>query len=203
MLIIFDFDGVLRFTSWEALFRANIAIAKWAGKDYRDFFRNIEEFKKWWSPDWRENRRKMGIRINKKGSPFHKIYDPYVFIFSWVTDVLEELSKTHTLTILSSASEESIKKSLGSRLKYFKLIVGHEQVKKLKPHPEGINFILKKINIDRSKTLIIGDSYVDVLAGRNAGIKTGVVSWGLDKWKELLKLKPDYLFENPEDLLSI
>lgn len=203
MLIIFDFDGVLRSASWTGLFKAYIAVAKWAGKSWKDFFKDLWEFKKWWNPDWHENRRKLGIKIDEKGSPFHKVYDPYTRVFPWVTDILKKLSEKHQLVLLSASSKASIEKSLGSRVKYFTLIVGCKQVEKLKPDPEGINLILKKTKTDPSQALIIGDMTADILAGKNAGIKTGVVSWGLGKWKKLLKLKPDYPFENPEDLLSI
>ncbi len=204
MLIIFDCDGVLRSASWEGLYKTYIAIAKWAGKDYRDFFPNLELFKKWWNPSWHRNNQRLGIKDYVKETPFHKVYDPYTSVFPWVNKILEEVSKKHILCVLSDGSEKSIKKSLGSRIKYFKLIIGYEHIKKeIKPDPEGINLILEKIKTDPAKSLMIGDTRVDVLAGKRAGTKTGVVSWGLGKWEELLKLKPDYKIEKPGDFLNI
>lgn len=174
------------------------------GKDYRDFFQNLDEFKKWWNPDWHKNNEKIGIKDPKRATKiFHHCYDPFTSIFPWVTDILKELSKKHLLTILSAASIDSIKTSLDFRMKYFAFIAGAETVRNLKPDAEGINLILKKTKTPRSMALIIGDMPEDILAGKNAEIKTGAVGWGLGKWENLVKLNPDYLFRQPRDLLSI
>lgn len=205
MLIIFDCDGVLRSASWEGMLEAYIAIIKYLGKDHRDFFKNLEEFKKWWDPDWRKNDKKLGIVPGESTNSniFHQYYDPYIYTFPWIPDIVGELEKKHTLTILSSASDNSIKDLMGEAVKYFRLIIGYECVKKLKPDPEGINLILEKMNISPSETIMIGDTNVDILAGKNAGTKTGAVTWGLGEKNELLAISPDYLFEKPTDLLSV
>ena len=204
MLIIFDCDGVLRSTSWEGLLKAYVAIIQHLGKDYQDFFKNLKEFKDWWNPDWHKNNEKLGIKDSLKiNKIFYENYEPYISVYPWAANVLEQLSQKHLLTLLSNASEVSVKKSLNLMAKYFTFIAGHECVKRLKPSPEGINFILKKINVDVSETIIIGDTVEDVLAGKNAGVKTGAVSWGLGDWEDLLKFNPDYMFKEPLDLLSI
>ncbi len=43
----------------------------------------------------------------------------------------------------------------------------------------------------------------DIKAGKNAGIQTGAVRWGLGDWDELLAQNPDYKFEKYKDLLWI
>jgi len=205
MLLIFDCDGVLRSISWNALINAYIAIIKDFGMDWQDFFSDIEEFKKWWNVDWHKNAEKLGITNDKmQNSAFHKYYDPEIYIFKWVENTVKQLDKRHYLAILSASTESSIRRFLGRKIiKYFPIIVGQEQVSKLKPDPEGINLILSKTGFQQSEVLMIGDMPEDILAGKNAGVKTAGVLWGLGEKEELLKANPDYLYEKPSDLFFI
>ena len=59
--------------------------------------------------------------------------------------------------------------------KKFDTIVSGEDVKKLKPAPDGILKILKILGIEKENSIFLGDSYVDLKAGRSAGI-TSVLS---------------------------
>lgn len=203
-LIIFDCDGVIRSASWEGLFKAYLLITRELKKDHRDFFKDLKEFKKWWNPDWKENNKSLGV-INYEvvNKIFYGCYEPYTAIFPWAPDILGQLSKKYALAMATNALSGSVKKSLGKTAEYFSLIVGSEHVEKLKPNPEGIDLILKKLNFLPSEALMIGDMKVDVLAGKNAGTKTGVVNWGLGELRELKKFSPDYAFKKPDDLLSL
>ena len=208
MLIIFDFDGVLRSASWEGLFKAYVALVEYKGKDYKELFGDLEEFKAWFNSDWRENLRRIG-EFERREYPvtdkiFHSLYDPHIRIFPWVKTLLEDLSKRHTLALLSASSVKSIEKSLDNLSDFFSVIAGSEHVNEIKPDPEGIHLILEKLNGILENTLIIGDTEADILAGQAAGIKTGAVKWGgLTPWETLMDLKPDYAFHEPEELFSL
>lgn len=208
MLIIFDCDGVLRSTCWNTLYKAYLVTITYLGKDPAEFFKDIQEFKKWFNSDWHNNLDRVGVpykdKITVLNKIFHDIYDPAIQTFPWVKDILRELSSRHIISVLSASASQSVRKSLKSSEKHISLIVGCDQVKKVKPHPEGIIFIVEQMNADLSETLMIGDMDVDVLAGKRAGVMTGVVSWGmLESEKELAVLEPDYIFSKPEDLLLI
>jgi len=56
--------------------------------------------------------------------------------------------------------------------KEFNLILGEEDVDKLKPDPEVINQAMGKLHVPPDQTVIIGDSDKDILAGQAAGIRT-------------------------------
>lgn len=206
MLIIFDFDGTLMKEDWEGLFEAYKAIIKSQNKDYRIFFKNLEEFKKWWSPDWRKNDQKLelsDIDIPKAHKIFYETHHLYIGLFPWVNSVIPILAGKHRLAILTNRHRKSAQNYLGRLEKYFKLVIGGEDVKKLKPNPEGIKIILKETCVNQDETLIIGDMPDDILAGKAAGIKVGVVKWGLADWDELMAYLPDYSFEEYEHLLQI
>ncbi|MBN2067407.1 MAG: HAD family hydrolase [Candidatus Diapherotrites archaeon] len=59
---------------------------------------------------------------------------------------------------------------------FFDFVVGSDMVSEAKPSPEGINLAIKKLNANREFTAIVGDSKFDMLAGKNAGIKTIAVN---------------------------
>lgn len=203
-LLIFDCDGVLRSASWEGLFKSYVVVIEHLEKDYRDFFRNIEEFKKWWDADWKKNNAKLGVTDpDLAGKIFYEHYEPHIALFPWASDILKRLSQKHVLAMATNASQKSVENFFGDEAGYFSVIASSENVKKLKPDPEIINFILKKLDFLPSQATMIGDMAVDILAGKNASIKTGAVSWGLGEWEDLLKLNPDHQFKNPEDLLDI
>lgn len=53
---------------------------------------------------------------------------------------------------------------------YFDMVVTALDVKNPKPHPEAIEKILRTLNLDREKTILVGDSLNDRLAAEAAGI---------------------------------
>jgi len=208
MLIIFDFDGVLRSISWPGIYEAYIEILRFKGKDYKEFFPDLSTFQQWFDSDYKKNLNKI-IEIKPDefsviNAIFHAHYDHHVSLFPWVDDLLKELSSRHTLALLSASSSSSVKRSLGDLARFFLMILGSDQVKKIKPDPAGIHLIMEKEKSVSENTLIIGDTEADILAGKSAGIKTGVVKWGgITSWETLMNLKPDYAFQEPAELFSL
>jgi phosphoglycolate phosphatase len=85
----------------------------------------------------------------------------------------------------------------------FAAVYGGNSFERKKPDPVGIFQILTDTNGQAEKTWMIGDSSVDVLTGRNAGVRTCGVSWGYatDSFKTT---PPDFLihrFEEIEELV--
>ncbi|MDO8443563.1 MAG: HAD family hydrolase [Candidatus Azambacteria bacterium] len=207
MIIIFDCDGVLRSASWEGLYKAYIKLIEAQGKEPYDFFTDMKSFKLWWNPDWHRNNEKLGLPLYKTDeidTIFHEVYDSYIHLFDWVPEIICELYCKHLLALLTSSAESSVRKFLDGSNKYFDCIVGCERVKKLKPHPEGIHKIMRNFpEVSEEEFILVGDMTVDIQAGKNAGIRTGAVSWGFGEKEELLSLSPDMFFAAPQDLLKI
>jgi len=206
MLIIFDLDGVLLGASWRGLFEAYKEMISVAGKDYRKYFTTFREFKEWWSPDWQENIGKIGIREKDLGEAhenFYRIYNSYTYLFAWSSKVVCELAKSHQLSIFTNRHSSSARTLIKPISRHFACIIGGEDVRRLKPDPEGIYRILSILEKEEENTLMIGDMPEDIIAGKLAGIKTGAVKWGLGDWKNLLAENPDYTFEKYKDLLRI
>ena len=54
---------------------------------------------------------------------------------------------------------------------FFDMVVTASDVKKPKPHPESVEKIVQKFNLDKEEAVFVGDSDVDQQAAKSAGIK--------------------------------
>ena len=208
MLIIFDCDGVLRSVSWEAMYEAYLAISKHIKREPTEFWQGLSDFRKWHNNDWHYNLARMGVASKTDYPPigkiFHDIYDPCIFKFSWVEEVLEHLAqKQHTLAVLSGAYASSVIESLDEVTSYFVTIKGHEHVQKIKPDPEGIHLIMNELGASPIDTIMIGDSHADIVAGKLAGVMTVGVTWGMTDFEEMKELEPDHIFDDHMHLKSL
>ena len=87
---------------------------------------------------------------------------------------------------------------------YFDIVRGADELKyKRKPSPEGINYILRKLNVKPENTLMVGDSTHDIHAGKRAGVKTCAVTYGYRDEKILASESPDFLIHKLTDLVGI
>lgn len=85
----------------------------------------------------------------------------------------------------------------------FTAIEGHEEGGPVKPDPLIVNRFVEKYGIDKSKTLFIGDSYVDVDTAQNAGVKSCLVTWGYGFYKKALLERADYVISKPKQLAAL
>lgn len=85
----------------------------------------------------------------------------------------------------------------------FNIVIGPESLKKLKPDPEGILKVLDAFGEDPKKTIMIGDTYTDVEAGKAAGTYTCGVTYGIGSTEDLLKASPDYIVDDIIKLTDI
>ncbi|NQU17127.1 MAG: HAD family hydrolase [Candidatus Saganbacteria bacterium] len=70
-------------------------------------------------------------------------------------------------------------------------VIGSDGVECSKPAPDMINLILKKLNIDKTNTIMVGDAASDIKMGINAGVKAGIaVCSGITPEKKLSELTP-------------
>lgn len=62
-----------------------------------------------------------------------------------------------------------------------------------KPNPFHVNELIKKYEIDKTKSYFIGDKTSDIKTGENAGIKTILVKTGKAGKDNLYDIKADYI----------
>ena len=82
---------------------------------------------------------------------------------------------------------------------FFVRIYGGNSFLTKKPDPLGVQTILHETGVAADEALIIGDSSIDVLTGRNAGMWTCGVTYGFAPLS-LDEVPPDVLIETPREL---
>lgn len=71
-----------------------------------------------------------------------------------------------------------------------------------KPSPRGIFISMDKTSSTKDETLMVGDCAIDIISGKNAGVKTALVSF--NAWfDEAKKEKPDYIIDKFNEIIKI
>jgi phosphoglycolate phosphatase len=82
---------------------------------------------------------------------------------------------------------------------FFVRVYGGNSFATKKPDPLGVLTLLQETGVGAAETLIIGDSSIDVLTGRNAGLWTCGVTYGFAP-RSLEEVAPDVVVETPREL---
>jgi phosphoglycolate phosphatase len=85
---------------------------------------------------------------------------------------------------------------------FFLHVYGGNSFPTKKPDPEGARSLLKETKTRPHEAAIIGDSSVDVLTGRNAGIWTCGVTYGFAP-HTLCEAPPDVVVDKPRELADL
>ncbi|GAQ94213.1 phosphoglycolate phosphatase [Thermodesulfovibrio aggregans] len=119
-----------------------------------------------------------------------------------VKETLEQLKGFKKAVVSNKLTELSVKtlENLGL-LNYIDFVAGSDFFSERKPSSVPIIETIKKFNTTQDKTIIVGDSELDIMAGRSAGVKTVAVTYGY-RGKELLK-DADFVIDKFSDLLKI
>ena len=128
-------------------------------------------------------------------------------LYEHVEETLEYIKKSgedNKIALVTNKPEDltyKILEVLGVK-QYFDMVVGPESVRKMKPDPEGILLVLEQFKIPPQQAIMVGDSHVDVEAGKNAGTVTCGVTYGLGNREELINSSPDILINDLGELLE-
>jgi phosphoglycolate phosphatase len=101
-------------------------------------------------------------------------------LYPGVQQTLAALGATCDLAVLTNKPIRfsiSMLEGLGIR-GHFAVVYGGNSFERKKPDPSGVLQILQDTGGAPENTWMIGDSAVDVLTGRNAGVATCGVTWG-------------------------
>jgi phosphoglycolate phosphatase len=86
--------------------------------------------------------------------------------------------------------------------KYFFQVCGGNSFHTKKPDPFGALTLCREAGAEPAESVMVGDSSNDVLAGRNAGLWTIGVAYGLCP-RDLLVTPPDVIVDSPSELLQV
>lgn len=84
----------------------------------------------------------------------------------------------------------------------FSHVLGGDSLPMKKPDPTPLLFTCEKLQCSPDNSYMIGDSKNDVLAGKNANIKTLALSYGYNYGQDIKDFLPDKTFDNFTDLTT-
>ena len=196
--IIFDFDGTLAdtlpvcFYAFQAVF-----------KDFDHLECTTEEIKEMFGPS------ETGIIIenlqNKDHEQaieyFYKRYEEKHHETNYKNDEINDLlqylkNEGYKLGIVTGKGT----RSLNISLKYlnmenlFDVVITGDDVKKPKPHPEGVYKALEQLGVLSNEAIFLGDSEADIQAGIHARVFTIGVQWLPNYQTADFKLQPNLIF---------
>ena len=210
--LIFDFDGTLMDTngvilrSWQHTYRT--LTGHEGDEEYilRTFGEPLELSLKNAFPDVPVEK---SVDIYRTWHADH--FSEMISLFPGVSEMLKEAkSRGYKMGIATSRVEETLYEGLQ---KYdltdlFDEIVTVEEVSSHKPDPECIFKVLEKLGSNPENAVMVGDSRLDMMCAKNAGVKAVLVAWSLSLKGMALgdfpeAEAPDSIIRTPMELFDI
>lgn len=208
--IIFDFDGTIADT-FDLAFDFMSAYAKKAGLKSVD----RSEIDRPKSSPLRDLIDEFEIGLSK--IPFLLKYirkaikenidevPPFDGILEAISDIKLDsvkMGRNIRLGILTSNSKSVVKEFLvnNNALDYFDFINSESS---LFGKHRALNRLVKDYSLSKEQTIYVGDEVRDIEGAKKAGVKSAAVIWGYNSEKLLKKHNPDFLVQNPQELLDV
>ena len=123
-------------------------------------------------------------------------------LYPGVREALDRLlagdAKMAVLTNKPVRMSRAIVEALGVG-RHFARVYGGNSFEQKKPHPIGIETLMRECDATRERTMMVGDSAVDIRTARNAQVKACGVTYGFQP-ETLAAEPPDLLVDRIEEL---
>ncbi|SFL83390.1 pyrophosphatase PpaX [Salibacterium qingdaonense] len=203
--ILFDFDGTLVNTnpliisSFEHVLDSYYPgrysredIIGFIGTPLPENFRSID-------PDRAEEM----IRMYQQFTLDH--HDAMLEEYEGVTETIQRLHEQgfHLAVVTTKRKETALMGLEASGLApYFPTVITLADVERAKPDPEPLERAMAAFGSKPGKTMMVGDSKYDILAGKNAGVRTAGVAWTIKGEEHLQSYEPDIMLQTMPGILS-
>ena len=128
-------------------------------------------------------------------------------ILSNVIPTLEKLKKDgFKLAVATSKRNEAVGPLLVKigLYKYFDLVTGLREGMRNKPYPDMIEYVMEQLNVGTQRTVMVGDTPLDIITARNSGIHviavTSSIALGITTMDKICNANPDAIISSLVDL---
>jgi phosphoglycolate phosphatase len=128
----------------------------------------------------------------------------YTRLYAGVEPSLDQLHAAGVEMAVLTNKPVRISRAIVDRLgvgNFFGQVYGGNSFDFKKPNPIGIDRLIEEFGAQRDRTMMVGDSSVDVLTARNARVKSCGVTYGFQP-ETLVEPRPDLLVDRMEDLVD-
>ena len=159
---------------------------------------------------------KDSVPTNTSDILINKVYNEYVDYYTKNNNDLTRpyedimtllkllIANKYLLAITSNKMQEAVTELNENTFEgLIDVAIGERKTLKLKPDPEMLILALEELGLKPDEVIYVGDTEVDLLTAKNASLKSVAVTWGFRSKKELLIHDPNYVIDNPLDLLEI
>jgi len=133
-------------------------------------------------------------------------HDDMVKLFPQVEEVVQQLhARGIRLGVVTTKNKPGTIRVLDmfGLQKYMEAVITLNDVEHPKPHAEPILKAIELLGADPSRTLMVGDSPMDIQSAKAAGVRSAGVAWSLKGEKALLDHKPDYMLHDMNDVYTL
>lgn len=127
-------------------------------------------------------------------------------LFSEVKETLETLkNEGYQLVLITNKPSKFIPELMDylGISQFFTLMLGANDSTKIKPHPAPIFKVLGELGVLQSEFIFVGDSRNDILAARNAGVRSIALTYGYNYGESIENESPDYMMDKFAELLPL
>jgi phosphoglycolate phosphatase-like HAD superfamily hydrolase len=131
--------------------------------------------------------------------------DKQFLLVPGVDVLLSQLKRRYPMSVVSARDEKATIRFLEKfdLVKYFDAVITGLSAERTKPYPDPILLAAQKMRVKPEECLMIGDTTVDIRAGKSAGAQTVGVLCGFGEEEELLKMGADLILKNTTELIDI
>lgn len=128
-----------------------------------------------------------------------------IHLIPGVAEMLARLSRFYTMAVVSARDANSTLRLLGKfELKgYFQAVVTSQTCEHTKPFPDPVLFAAEQLDLPPESCVMIGDTIVDMIAGKSAGAQTAAVLCGFGTLRELKRSGADLALSSTSDLVDL
>ena len=105
--------------------------------------------------------------------------------------------------IVTRNCEEAVRKVFPHIKEYCDIFVSRDSIKKVKPHPEHLTWVMKALRVSGEEVVMVGDHPIDIQAGKRVGMRTVGVLTGRTKREEFEKAGADYILRDASEVCSL
>ena len=181
--VLFDFDGTIMDTndviieSWQTTFRQLRGREADVDVLLRTFGEPLEGTMKNFFPD---------VPLEKALEIYRGYQRDYflssIHLFPGIRKMLDELLQRQVKMALVTSRLKHTTMQAMERFdmeKYFSYVITADDVNRHKPDPLCANLALEALGADPAQAIMLGDSSLDIMCARNAGVRPVLVSWSM------------------------
>ncbi len=105
--------------------------------------------------------------------------------------------------IITRNCEDAVRKVFPDIDDFCDIFVSRNSVKKVKPHPDHLTYVMKSLKISGDESLMVGDHLIDIQAGKRVGMKSVGVLTGRTKKEEFEKAGADYVLRDASEIIKL